>query len=100
MHVLVHILHEWYRNTDDNLNKNAIRILLIDFSTTIDRTNPHVLIDKLRSLQIQEILINIISSFLSERRQQVRERYIRLVGNLGKYFPKYLIRRTFIFAND
>ena len=72
VHALVHMLHDWYLNTDNSSSKQFIWILLIDYSKAFDRINPLILIDKLKALQVPDVLLNVISSFLTGRRQRVK----------------------------
>ena len=64
VHALFHMLHDWYLNTDNSSSKQFIRILLIGYSKAFDRINPLILIDKLKALQVPDVLLNVISSFL------------------------------------
>ena len=71
-HALVNMVHEWYRATDDSTSRTYIRVLLLDYAKAFDRIDPYLLIDKLKLLNIPDTLINLVKSFLTNRRQRVR----------------------------
>ena len=45
---------------------------MIDMSKAFDRMDPNILIDKLRSLDVKDALINLIDSFLTNRTCRVK----------------------------
>jgi hypothetical protein len=47
-------------------------MVLLDFSKAFDRVNHHTLLDKLRNLEVPELIIDWIESFLADRYQRVK----------------------------
>ena len=67
------MVHEWYRAIDDSTSRTYVRVLLLDHAKAFDRIDPYLLIDKLlKLLNIPDTLINLVKSFLTNRRQRVR----------------------------
>ena len=69
-HALVDLLHQCYTSTD--ASKQYARILLLDFSKAFDLINHDILLQKLASFGLPNILMKWIASFLTERTQQVK----------------------------
>ena len=69
-HALVDLLHQCYISTD--AWKQYARILLHDFSKAFDLINHDILLQKLASVGLLNILMKWIASFLTERTQQVK----------------------------
>ena len=69
-HPLVDLLHQCYTSTD--ASKEYARILLLDFSKEFDLINHNLLLQKLASFGLPNILMKWIASFLTERTQQVK----------------------------
>ena len=69
-HALVDLLHQCYTSTD--ASKQYARILLLDFSKAFDLINHNILLQKLASFGLPNILMKWIASFLTERTQQVK----------------------------
>ena len=69
-HAPVDLLHQCYTSTD--ASKQYARILLLDFSKAFDLINHHILLQKLASFGLPNILMKWIASFLTERTQQVK----------------------------
>ena len=70
-HALVDPLHQCYASTD--ASKQFAMIILLDFSKASDLIN-HILLQKLASFGLSNILMKWITSFLTERTQQVKLR--------------------------
>ena len=66
---LADMVHHWSQAMD---NKQAIRILFIDFEKAIDRIFHNLVIDKFKSFNVDQILIRWLCSFLSNRRQKTK----------------------------
>ena len=69
-HALVYILHCIVEAFDKG--HCYARVLFTDFSKGFDLIDHNVLCDELRSLDIHEVLINWIASFLTNRSQKVK----------------------------
>ena len=69
-HALVDLLHQCYTSTD--ASKQYARILLLDFSKAFDLINHDILLQKLASFGLPNILMKWIASFLTERTQKVK----------------------------
>ena len=67
---LVDLLHHCYTSTD--ASKQYARILLLDFSKAFDLINHDILLRKLASFGLPNILMKWFASFLTERTQQVK----------------------------
>lgn len=64
----VHLLSEIYNNID---KKRFTSVLFLDLTKAFDCVNHDILIGKLRKLQIPSQLLNVLSSYLSDRFQYV-----------------------------
>ena len=67
---LIDLCHNWYFLTDSK--KQALQVLLVDFSKAFDRINHVIIIDKLVSLGINRVIVNWIHAFLCDRKQRVK----------------------------
>ena len=67
---LVDLCHNWYFLTDSK--KQALQVLLVDFSKAFDRINHVIIIDKLVRLGINRVIVNWIQAFLCHRKQRVK----------------------------
>ena len=69
-HALVDLLHQCYTSTD--ASRQYARIILLDFSKAFDLINHNILLQKVASFGLPNILMKWIVSFLTERTQQVK----------------------------
>ena len=67
---LIDLCHNWYFLTDSK--KQALQVLLVDFSKAFDRINHVIIIDKLVRLGINRVIVNWIQAFLCHRKQRVK----------------------------
>ncbi len=68
-HALVDMLHHWHLHADRmNINK----VLLMDYSKAFDLVDHNILVKRLYSYDVSDILVHWIGSFLSDRRPCVQ----------------------------
>ena len=67
---LIDLLHNWYSATDQA--KNMVRVIFLDYSKAFDRINHVTLIDKLKSLHVDQVIVNWVTEFLRHRMQRVK----------------------------
>ena len=70
VHALVGLIRDWATATD--VPDVAVRALLPDYRKAFDFIDHHVLIDKLLSLNLPDLLHSWIAAFLQGRHQQVK----------------------------
>lgn len=68
-HALVDMLHHWYQAAEKG---KSTRILLLDYSKAFDLVDHNIIIAKLSSYGVPDILLRWVGSFLHDRRQRVR----------------------------
>lgn len=68
-HALVSMLHTWHSAVHDN---KSVRILLLDYKKAFDLVDHTILISKLKTLEVHDILLRWIGAFLSDRQIRVR----------------------------
>ena len=68
-HALVDMLHHWHLHAE---RMKISRVLLLDYSKAFDLVDHNILVKKLYSYGVTDILVRWIGSFLSDRRQRVR----------------------------
>ena len=66
---LADMVRHWSQAMD---NKQPVRILFIDFEKVFDRVSHSLVINKLKSFNVDPILIQWLCSFLSNRRQRTK----------------------------
>ena len=79
--------------------KNYVRILFVDFSSAFNTILPGILADRLKQLGAPDYLVNIIMSFLSNRKQHVKIDDCKssvLVSNTGA--PQGCVLSPFLFS--
>ncbi|XP_033122898.1 uncharacterized protein LOC117121723 [Anneissia japonica] len=69
---------QWFNETDKG---KEVRVLLLDYKKAFDLIHNNLIIQKLRDLNADEILVNWIRSFLSNPLQQVK---------MGKHLSSWL----------
>ena len=69
VHALVELLHFCYHATDSC--RNFAWILLLDYTKAFDLINHHILMDKLKQMEVPEFLLKWIAAFLTQHKQQV-----------------------------
>ena len=69
-HALVDPLHQCYTSTD--ASKQYARILLLDFSKAFVLINHNILLQKLASFGLPNIVMKWIANFITERTQQAK----------------------------
>jgi len=67
-HALIDMLHHWHAAVDSG---SSVRVLFVDFAEAFDHTDYNLVIHKLRRLQLPNIIIDWISSFLCNRCQRI-----------------------------
>lgn len=68
-HALVDMLHHWYEAAERG---KSTRILLLDYSKAFDLVDHNIIIAKLASYSVPDILLRWVGSFLQNRSQRVR----------------------------
>jgi len=68
IHALIDMLHHWHATVDSG---SSFRVLFVDFAKAFDHIDHNIVIDKLRRLQLPNIIIDWISSFLCNRCQRI-----------------------------
>jgi hypothetical protein len=66
---VIHMLHDIYNSID---NKKAVSLTCIDLSKAFDSIRHDILINKLKSLQLDKFFFNILVSYLNDRKQAVK----------------------------
>ncbi|XP_030841036.1 uncharacterized protein LOC115923825 [Strongylocentrotus purpuratus] len=66
----LYLTHLLYKHTEET--KSYVRALFVDFSSAFNTIRPHVLVEKLKRLEVRPSLILWIVDFLQNRTQQVR----------------------------
>ena len=66
----------------DNTDTIAVQALLLDFSKAFDRMRPDLAIEKLLSLNVNPILVQVVQSFFEDRQQRIKYR-----RHLSDYYP-------------
>jgi len=100
-HELVDILHHWHQALD---NGQCVRALFIDYAKAFDHVDHSLVIRKLRALDVPDILLRWMCSFLSNRQQRVKlfnvlSDWLELTGAMPQ--GSYLGPLTFIvLIND
>ena len=67
---MINMFHCWFSNTHGN--SNSIRVFLLDFSKACDRINHKILLNKMRLLNVDKSLINLVIGFQTDRKQRVK----------------------------
>jgi len=67
-HALIDMLHHWHAAVDSG---SSVPVLFVDFAKAFDHTDHNLVIHKLRRLQLPNIIIDWISSFLCNRYQRI-----------------------------
>jgi len=62
------MLHYWHASFDSG---SSLRVLFVDFTKSIRHIDHHLVIDKLRRLQLPNIIIDWIISILCNRYQRI-----------------------------
>ena len=68
-HALVDIMHKWHKALDE---RNAIRVVFIDYAKAFDHVDHLTVIEKLAVLGAPTIILHWIHSFLMDRQQRVK----------------------------
>ena len=68
-HALVDMLHHWNKALDDS---QSVRVLFIDYAKAFDHVDHGIVIEKLKSLGVPEVIVRWTTSFLCERQQRVK----------------------------
>ena len=68
-HALVDIMHKWHKAMDE---RNAIRVVFIDYAKAFDHVDHLTVIKKLAVLGVTPIILRWIHSFLMDRQQRVK----------------------------
>jgi len=68
-HALVDMLHHWHAAVD---NGESVRTVFVDFTKAFDRVDHNVLVAKLVSLGLSDVIVRWICAFLRQRRQRVK----------------------------
>ena len=69
-HDLIRLVHHLLKETD--ASKCAVKVFLVDFAKAFDLIDHNILLRKLIYLDVPETILNMIKSFLTERRQRVK----------------------------
>ena len=67
---LIDMLHSWNCSTDGN--GATVRVVLFDFKKSFDLIDHHILVRKLRSFALPEVVVSWIIDFLTNRKQRVK----------------------------
>jgi len=67
-HAVIDMLHYWHAAVDSG---SSVRVLFVDFAKAFDHIDHNLVIDKLKRLQLPDIIIEWISSFLCNRYQRI-----------------------------
>ncbi len=70
MYALIHLLHEWFTDTD--ALKSVVDIGLTDFAKAYDHLNHNIIVKKLIDVDVPPILTLWVSAFLYNRQQRVK----------------------------
>ena len=70
VHVLISILHNWYKNTDGN--GSTVRVVLFDFKKAFDLIDHAILMAKLTDYELPPWVLDWIADFLTDRKQRVK----------------------------
>ena len=68
-HALVTLVHHLLQETDGT--GNWVRVFVLDFSKAFDRID-YILLRKLATMDVPQILVNWVRSFLTNRKQRVK----------------------------
>ena len=69
-HALVTLVDPLLQETDGTYN--SVRVFVLDFSKTFDQIDHNILLGKLATMDVPQILVNLIRSFLTDRKQRVK----------------------------
>ena len=64
---LLHVIHDWCSELDKQ-SKSNVTTCLIDMSKAFDRLDPNILVQKLKTLSVNDGLIHLIDNFLTNRK--------------------------------
>ena len=67
-HALVTSVHHPLQETDGN----SVRVFVLDFSKAFDRIDYNILLGKLATMDVPQILVNWVRSFLTNKKQHVK----------------------------
>eukprot|EP00057_Strongylocentrotus_purpuratus_P014910 XP_011669384.1 PREDICTED: uncharacterized protein LOC105440656 [Strongylocentrotus purpuratus] len=93
----LYLTHLLYKHTEET--KSYVRALFVDFSSAFNTIRPHVLVEKLKRLEVRPSLILWIVDFLQNRTQQVREKNTMsesIVTNIGS--PQGCVLSAILFV--
>ena len=68
-HELVDLLHHWHEALDKHA---SVRALFVDYAKAFDHIDHIIVIQKLNDLKVSQVLVQWISSFLTDRQQRVK----------------------------
>jgi len=68
-HALVDMMHHWHSTVDGG---RSVRIVFVDFAKAFDRVDHNVLMSKLMALNLPDVIIRWMYSFLLLRHQRVK----------------------------
>ena len=69
-HALVTLVHHLLQETD--VTGNSVRVFILDFSKAFDRIDYNILLGKLTAMDVPQISMNWVRSFLTSRKQRVK----------------------------
>ena len=69
-HALVTLVHHLLQETDGT--GNSVRVFVLDFSKAFKQIYYNILLGKLATMDVQQILVNWVRSFLTNRKQRVK----------------------------
>ena len=74
-HALIDMLRHWHAGVDSG---SSVRVLFVDFAKAFDHIDHNLVIDRLRRMQLPNIIIDRISSLLCNRYQWIA--FVRFFG--------------------
>ncbi len=69
-HALITLMHKLFHDTD-KLGVH-VRVVLIDYKKTFDHLDQNIIIQKLKSMSVPDLLVEWVTSFLHQRQQRVK----------------------------
>ena len=68
-HALTKILHDWHTTIH---NHHAVCVLFLDYKKAFDLVDHSILIQKIKKLDVPDVLVNWLGAFLSDRKIRVK----------------------------
>jgi len=65
-HALVDVTHHWHSAVDKG---QSVRIVFVDFAKAFDHVDYNILVDRMRSLGLSDIIIRWMCAFLQEHQR-------------------------------